>query len=212
MRYAIVRMFASSEQAHAAARDLRADGFEDDTVFVVTPSTAGENASHETTTAVIMAAYVLRAHARVYAEGVQQGRSLVAVHAAFGLSQRAIDIMAAHDPVDSGLRLASEPGPGWDDAAPMSSALRMPPLLRNSPAPLSSMWGLPTLSRGRSGALSLLFGELTRSTWTFSGLFGMGLLSRNPAPLSSMLGLKTVKARPGDWRSSFGLPLLSSRR
>lgn len=95
--------------------------------------------------------------------------------------------------------------------APLSSKLGLEVQtggpLRVHPAPLSAVLGLPTLSRGRS-FLSRLFGELANPHFA---LFGRSALSKKPAPLSSLFGLKTLSGKAGpSWRSSFGLPLLTS--
>jgi hypothetical protein len=209
MRDPIVRMYEAEQQARGAVQKLKDEGFPEDQIFLVTPQSGG---SAEAIAAAIMAGFVLRSHAKVYAEGIQRGRSLVVVRASFGHSQDAIDILNSFGPVDTGLRLPREPSIAWDEAAPISSALRIPVLIRNSPAPISRMFGMPPLSKGRTGWLAAIFGELTSPNFAFSSVVGMPLLSRNPAPLSSLFGLKTVTASSGPWKTSFGLPLLTGRR
>ena len=205
----IVRMYATEQQARDAVRRLKDEGFPEDTIFLVTPQSGGTT---EAIAAAVMAGYVLRSHARVYAEGIQGGRSLVVVRAGFGLAQDAIDILDGFGPVDAGLRRSGEPSIGWDEAAPLSSAFRLPVLIRRSPTPVSRTFGMPPLSRGRTGWLSALFGELTRHDYAFSAGFGLPLTSRNAAPLSSLFGLKTVTASSGPWQKSLGLPLLTRGR
>lgn len=207
MRDPIVRMYETEQQARNAARKLKDEGFPEDQIFLVTPQSGG---TAEAIAAAIMAGFVLRSHAKVYAQGIQAGRSLVVVRAAFGYTQDAIDILDSFGPVDTGLRLPSRDSSiAWDEAAPISSAFRLPVLLRNSPAPLSRTFGMPPLSRGRTGWLAAMFGELTGPRFAFSALLGMPLLSRNAAPLSSLFGLKTVSASSGPWQKSFGLPILT---
>ncbi len=210
MRDPIVRMYETEQQARGAFDRLLAEGFPADTVFLVTPGSGGAGASLDAIAAAIMAGYVLRSHARVYASGIARGRSMVIVRAGFGFSQAAIDIMAAFNPVDTGLCLPEEPSIAWDEGAPLSSALRLPVLWRKQPNPMSRFLGLPPLSRGRS-VLSPMFGELANPRFALSALFGLGLLSRNPAPLSSLLGLPTRSGKSGPWTTSFGLPLLSRK-
>ncbi|MCU0975098.1 MAG: general stress protein [Steroidobacteraceae bacterium] len=209
MRDPIVRMYEAEQQARDAVQKLKDEGFPEDQIFLVTPR-SGNTA--EAIAAAIMAGFVLRSHARIYAEGIQRGRSLVVVRASFGHSQDAIDILNGFGPVDTGLRLPKEPSIAWDEAAPLSSAFRLPVLIRNSPAPMSRTFGMPPLSKGRTGWLTALFGELTKPDYAFSSVFGMSLLSRNPAPLSSLFGLKTVTSSSGPWKTSFGLPLLIGSR
>jgi hypothetical protein len=212
MRDPIVRMYETEQQASDAVRKLSNAGFPDDTIFLVTPRAGGADGSSEAISTAIMAGYVLRSHARVYAEGVKHGRSLVVIHAPFGHGALATHIVDSCGPVDSGLRLPQEPVHSWDEKTPLSSALALPVLWRNQPAPFSAFWGLPTLSRGRSMFFSTLFGELVSSKFTFSALLGLGLLSQNAAPLSSRLGLKTLSGKQGAWTTSFGLPLLTKGR
>jgi hypothetical protein len=170
-----------------------------------------------------MAGYVLRAHARVYAEGIIAGRALVVVHAAFGRGVPAMKILDAFGPTESGIERRAEPGRTWDEAAPISSAFAMP-VRTADPAPFSRIIGMPTLSRSGPGSL----GTLCRHDFTFSGILGWRLLSRNAAPLSSllgfkplrggasplssMLGLKLLCSNPAPFSSLFGLPLLSRSR
>ena len=209
MRDPIVRMYETEQQARSAVQKLQDEGFPEDQVFLVTPQSGG---TVEAIAAAIMAGFVLRSHAKVYAEGIQKGRSLVVVRASFGHSQDAIDILNSFGPLDTGLKLPKEPSMAWDEAAPISSAFRIPVLLKNSPAPLSRTFGMPPLSKGRTGWLAAMFGEIGNPHFAFSSLFGMGLLSRNAAPLSSMFGMKTVSASSGPWQKSFGLPILTQGR
>ncbi len=207
MRDPIVRMYETEQQARSAVHKLKAEGFPDEQIFLVTPQSGG---TAEAIAAAIMAGFVLRSHAKVYAQGIQAGRSLVVVRASFGYTQDAIDILESFKPVDSGLRPSrDESSVAWDEAAPISSAFRLPVLLKSSPAPLSRVFGMPPLSKGRTGWLAAMFGELTSPRFAFSSLFGMPLLSGNAAPLSSLFGMKTVTASSGPWQKSFGLPLLT---
>ncbi len=207
MKESIVRMYETEQQARDAVRALKDEGFPEEMIFLVTP---GSGSSADAIASAIMAGYVLRGYARLYAESVQRGRSLVVVRASFGYGQAAIDTMNRFRPVDTGVPAAAEPSVAWDEKAPLSSALGLPVLMRKNPAPLSRIIGLPPLSSGRS-VLSPMFGELASSKWSLSSLFGLGLLSRNPAPLSSLFGMKTVSSRRGPMKSRIGFPLLTRR-
>lgn len=217
----IVRMYETEQQAHDTATRLREEGFPEDGIFLVVPESGSDGGSSEALASAFMAGHVLRSHADIYAQGLKGGRSLVAARAPFGFGQLATQIMDSFGPVDLGLRPPQRSSMGWDEAAPLSSALQLRVLRHRQPAPFSELLGLPVLSRGRS-FLSNLFGELAspkpslfghdaliQKAAPFSSLFGLGLLSRNPAPLSSLFGLQTVYASAGPWTSSFGLPLLS---
>jgi hypothetical protein len=74
-------------------------------------------------------------------------------------------------------------GPVWDDAAPLSSALRLPVLVR--PEELAGSGGRPeNLAASRPW-----FGDLASHRFA---LFGEPRPSRNPAPFSSLFGLPTL--------------------
>lgn len=190
----IVRLFGTEQQAQSAVDQLIRRGFPKDTINFLTPS-GDPSASLETITDRIAAGHVLRAHAKVYAEGVRNGRWLVAVKPPFGRSVLARDIMESHSPVDSGLRVSRDGFRDWDDAAPLSSGLSMTTLLKN-PTPLSDMFGLGTKAFGGRAP----FGGLSSPRFAFSSMLGMPLISRGGKThfgsltssrfaLSSMIGL-----------------------
>jgi len=191
MTTTISRMYASHGQAMAAVAELENYGFGRGDIHVVGhPGTPGaESGAADAVMAALLKAYVLRAHAKVFAEGILRGGTLVVVHAPFGSAEAARTALDSAGPVDSGV---PEPKPDyidWDEAAPLSSGLQLPVLSRD-PTPCSNFWGLPVLTRSQSS-----WSELASPHFTFSGMFGMGLLSRNPAPLSSMFGLKVLTGR-----------------
>jgi hypothetical protein len=137
----------------------------------------------------IMAGYVLKAHARVYAQQVRQGCSLVSIQAPFGTGGIAEGLLDECGPVKSGVDTSDDSLPLWDDGAPFSSALSMPTLV-DATAPFSRFWVLPTITRkGGTVTGSLGLPEISSSD---SYLFGTPSLSRSPSPLSSMLGLPTL--------------------
>jgi hypothetical protein len=194
MSQEITRIYATLEDAENAVAALAEDGFtEVHLVAGAKPAKKAAAAARSTDEIAtdIMKGYVLRDHARVYAESVAKGSSLVTAHAPFGSARKVMAIMDEFSPVESGITEVSDHAPIWDEAAPVSSALGMPVLASNT-CTFSSVLGVP---------------ELASSSWSFSGLFGIPLLSRpaqkttsfglpllsdNPAPLSSMLGLPTL--------------------
>jgi len=208
MSYPIVRMYASETQARAAADKLRNNDYSDDRIHVV----SAQEGSRDAIAAAVMAGYVLRSHARVYAEGIAQGRSLVVVHVQYGGGVKASEILDEFDPVDTGLRLPPEDGPAWDEAAPLSSALMMPVLCKN-PEPMSTIIGIPTLCKANANYLGKIFGPLLPSrNWSLSSLLGMPLLSKAAAPLSAAIGMRTLSANAAPLSAMLGLPLLTGRR
>ena len=197
INYPIVRLFATEAAAKTALANLKRWGFEDELINVVTASSTppanspASAASDDPVLSSIMAGYVLKAHAQVYAKQVRAGRTLISLRAPFGVGGIAEGLLDEAGPVDSG-RYMGEGLPSWDDGAPFSSALGLPTILRE-PAPFSTFWVLPTLTR-RARTLCSAIGlpELSSSS---SYLFGSPALSRNASPLSSMIGLPTLLAR-----------------
>ncbi|MBX2878305.1 MAG: hypothetical protein KTR32_00155 [Granulosicoccus sp.] len=237
----IGQAFASEKDALDAVEKLKASEFEESEISIITPAmiesanpamlTKGETDGVDSTemlAQVIMSVHeasdVPGGHAMVYADAVQQGRSVVLITAPFGEALRATETLKTGKQVDIG---------------PMPE---MEYHTWQQPAPLSALLGMPVLAHRRSW-MSRAFGELTESGYfPTKGLFG-GLLSdnptplsskigfdvlkdNNPAPLSSKLGLRTIKDDPtpisdltglkplsnersANKSSSFGLPLLS---
>ncbi len=204
----VVRMYPSERAARDAAAKLRAHAFPQDWTFVIPPP--APDASPEWVETQILAARVLKRRAKVYAEGVRAGKTLVVVHAPFGRAGLAMDVMDEFGPVDTGLKVEEPDAPIWDEGAPLSSALGLPTLLRDSPAPLSALFGLGTKSEGRSW-LGFLFGEIGNPHFAFSGLLGLPMLSRKAAPLSSALGLPLLSRKAAPLSSALGLPLISRK-
>jgi hypothetical protein len=180
-------MYRTPEQAASAKTALEEVDYSD--VHLV--SADSTSASIDEIIAAITKGNVLKAHARVYAEGISKGGSLVTVHAPFGGAARAARILGKYDPIESGI---SEPRDNvmlWDEATPMSCILQMPVLFED-PAPFSRFWNLSTLSDG-SFSLSSLFGiPLLKTAALRSSSFGIPLLSSNATPLSSLLRIPTI--------------------
>jgi hypothetical protein len=189
MSHEISRMFATAEAARAAAAELAEEGFDD--VHVVNPPSSAD-APVSAIAAQIALGRVHMPDAKVYAEGVARGGSLVTVHAPFGSGMLATTVLESHGPIDSGMP-AAEPPRLWDEATPLSSALAMGVLL-NDPAPASRVLGIQ---------------PLTGSDCSFSGSIGMPLLSDNPAPLSSLVGMSTLSRSGTPLSSLIGMPTLT---
>lgn len=195
MSQTIHRMYDSEQRAHAAAHELRTNRYlamPDVHVFA-----AGGESSGEAIVAALMKAYILKAHARVLAQHIQRGGTLVTVHAPFGSGSTAVEILDSHGPIESGVPDFKGDGTPWDEAAPCSSLLGMPVLLKDS-ATFSRFWNVPPLSKRPTTTGSALgIPEISATSGPFSGTFGMGLISHKATILSSMLGLPVLKkARP----------------
>ncbi len=201
MSQTINRMYDSFERASAAAEALLSHRLTRFTlVHVVGPHgrtapAQGQAAlSYDDIVNELMKAYVLRAHAKVLAKGIERGNSVVTVHAAFGTAVDAIETLEAHGPIDSGLAEPTWPAHAWDDAAPLSSLFGGIAVRSKDPTPFATFWSLPTLvAKGRT---------------TFSG-WGLPELSSSAAPLSSSLGLPLLSNKAAPLSGLIGLPLLA---
>jgi hypothetical protein len=189
----IVRMYSSPAAATAAVKRLTDWGFDDAMINMVTaaskpPADAPRGAvSDDPVLSAIMSGYVLKAHAKVYAEGVRRGQALVSVLPPFGRGSVAESLLdEARDTVDTGVADDYDRLTPWDEYAPLSSALKLPPLVRAT-APLSAFLVAPVIIRRRWS----LFGSLGVPEVTASKFFVFGepSVSRSRTPLSSALGL-----------------------
>jgi hypothetical protein len=170
---AITRLFDTAQQATDAIAELRRYGFPADFINRVNPGTHTDNAA---LVSAIAAGCVLTADAKVFAQGVAKGKTLVSVIAPFGQSVTAINIFAQFGANSLPAELDDEivpPDVGWDEATPLSSALWWP-VIAGGAAPLSETFGAATTSRNPA---------------PLSSLFGLPLLSNKAAPFSSLLGL-----------------------
>jgi hypothetical protein len=122
----VTRLFATAQQAADAVKELKASGYSDSQIIVVHPG-----ADADATVKAITAGYVLKADAVRYARHVNAGHTLVIVDADFGRGAEARLLLDSHGTVDPGFEEEGYELPQlWDDAAPLSSALRWPVLTK----------------------------------------------------------------------------------
>jgi hypothetical protein len=199
MSQTINRMYDSLERASRAAQELRTNRFDRfDEVYVTTlqagdgAESLGADASIDAIVAALMKAYVLKAHAKVFAEGIRRGGTLVTVHAAFGTAVAAMAVLDRQGPIDSGVPDATYPPKPWDEAAPCSYLLGLPVLLDDS-ATFSRFWNVPPLlEKGATTSSALGIPEIVNSSAPFTGTTGVHLISNRPTILSSLLGLPVL--------------------
>jgi hypothetical protein len=189
----IVRMYTSPAAATAAVKRLTDWGFDDAMINMVTaastpPANAPRGAvSDDPVLSSIMSGYVLKAHAKVYADAVRRGQALVSVLPPFGRGAVAEFLLdEAGGTVATGVVEEYDRLAPWDEFAPLSSALKLPPLVRAT-APLSAFLVAPVIIERRWSLFgSLGVPEVIASKFV---IFGEPSLSRSATPLSSALGL-----------------------
>jgi len=190
-------MFATTEAENAAADALREQGFPDDAVTAIAPGGArGKEQNDPGADAIaarIMAAFIPRAQARLYADGVSRGGTLVIVKAAWGSAVKAQRVMDAFDPIESGVADAHDPARVWDEKRPFSSAFGLT-LLCGAATPASDMLSLPVLSKTQT---------------PLSDALHLGLLASGVTSLSKALGLPMVSRRGRSVSEAIGLPAIA---
>ena len=191
MSQTINRMFESVERAAQAVQALKTNRFSQfDHVYLFgRDSEGGVEQSVDQIVAAMMKSYVLKAHARVYAEKVKQGSALVTVHAPFGTGGDALEVLESFGPVDSGVPGPRDALPAWDEVAPCSSLFHIRVLLPDS-ATFSKFWNVPPLAKtARTTSAALGLPEGGGSSGPFAGTFGLPMLAGPRMSLSAMLGL-----------------------
>jgi len=185
MIYAIVRLYANPADAAKAYALLEERGLtrEDHFINLVTPTTPAGSV----VAAIKDGGRVLEADAKIYAQGVARGLSLVSVHAPFGAGRMYEELLDELNPVDSGIPEAHEEVQ-WEDAAPFSSAFGFPVL--SKPNPYLFM-GLPAVAK--SGATTSAFLGLGELASSHLSVFGTPQISRNPGPFSGLFRLPLLK-------------------
>lgn len=200
----VTRLFASPDQAAAAAAALKSEDFLDRHVHVI----AGDDAL-----AAILDAGVHRSAALIYADRLKQGAGLVVTQAQFGMALKAAKILKQHGPIASGVK-SQDVYVGSVDNRPMYPNRYLPILLDNTtvfsglllPALtsrnrlFSRMVGLPMLSNKRAPRASL-------SSMRFSSMLGLPLLTRGKGPRASLITKNTTP-----FSNAIGAPTLSADR
>jgi hypothetical protein len=158
----VSRIFATNEDAVAAAGELKAAGFRDAVVSVIDKTAA------EVTAATLVQKGVSEARAESYAAEVSQGKTLVLVEAPVGAGPTAKTILERSRPGDTGEPVAEY------EIAPPKAATR----------------GVAT--RGATTTTSGTAASITDDPAPLSKRAGWRLLLDNPTPLSSWLNLPVL--------------------
>lgn len=205
----LARAFATEQDALETVERLKSGsrGLEDECVSVISPAmiqtsqdwllTPGVKDGADSTE--VLAELIISvhdgsrvpdSHAMVYADTIQEGKTVLLVTAPFGEGNR------VEYALDQGKVVEMATVPELDYHSWMQAA------------PFSALLNIAVLSHRRSG-ISRTFPELKQSDrLPTSGLMG-GLLSDNPAPLSSKVGMSTLTDNPAPLSSTVGLGLLT---
>ncbi|MFO1115185.1 MAG: hypothetical protein U1E28_05840 [Beijerinckiaceae bacterium] len=213
MTQTICRMYASPETARAAAEELQEFRQLTGAIHVVHP-TSSPDATIDETRDRIAKCNVLRKDAQVLARGVLDGNSLVVVHAPLFSAELVEECLDQHQPTPGALPTRPERERFlWDEAAPLSSAFRLP-TISSDPAPFSSFWNLPVLKAAntatKAGMETIRF--FSQRPDLFSGLFGLRMSSKSSTPFSNFFGLPLVSNRAAPFSAFFKLPTLIARK
>ena len=206
----IARIYASERDARGVLAQIVDAGIPTQGKYVVAAPAGDSPAGAEEIANAIRVGYALnhprRGLAKIVAEAILRGRAVVVVLPNYGRGAEITRIMDEAQPIDTHLIAPLDHAPKWDEAAPVSSAFRIRPLLRKQPTPFSDSIGLFALSSGRS-FMSYAFPELAGSASPLSSRFGLPVLKK----ASSFFGMKALSAKQSPGKSSFGLPLLTAK-
>lgn len=210
MTQTIYRLYDSEAQGKKAAASLTGLGFQD--VFQFTaPATKGGigAAARSALIGEMLKAQIWKSHAETCVDRMGKGNSLVVVHAPFSTALTATETLDSHGPIDSNVIAPNyKPDFRWEDAAPLSSMLRIPVLAKNGLF-AESVSGVSSLTKGKAFLSNLLGIPLLKdgpehrtSSW------GLPLLSKSATPLSSMIGMRVLSSSATPLSSLFHLPVL----
>ena len=204
------RLYETQEAAREAVAKLKKEGFPEETLFLVTPDSNREEASVENLATAIRAGFMEGYDARIYAQALESGRSLVMIRTGFGYGQLALNILESCGPVDTDLLPRPKTWADGDKFTPLSAAFGLP-VLSCHPAPISELLGLEPLATGDMFHRSFGFGLLSNKATPLSSLFYLKTLAGNASPKQASFGLSLLTQQVTPKSSSFGLPLLSQK-
>jgi hypothetical protein len=181
------RIYDTPQNAKGAVTKLKKSRVKDDQISVV----SSEGKSPDDVVAAIEAAGLPAASAKVYAEAVAKGGTLVAVRPLFGKGAEANEILDSFSPIETSLE-SDHVVTATDPTAPLSSAAGWA-TLSNDPTPLSTFFKWPLLSDNKFPASKLFSWKLlSDNKFPASKQFNWPLLSSNPTPLSSKYNLQLL--------------------
>ena len=201
----LARIYGSSETASDVVKQLNERGLSGDAVALVTGSTTDPLGS-------ITAAGVHPSHAKVYADAVARGDTVVLVCPPFGYGKSATEALDSHPSIAADLpevaptatAAAAPAGVKWDGATPLSSWFGWK-VLHSDPTPLSTWLGWSVLKTYPSNSQTIeSIRKQSNDPGPLSRLLGWPLLSNKPAPLSEKLGWEITSPKPAPLSEKLG--------
>jgi hypothetical protein len=185
------RIYDTPQNAKGAVTKLKKSRVKDDQISVV----SSEGKSPDDVVAAIEAAGLPSASAKVYAEAVAKGGTLVAVRPLFGKGAEANEILDSFSPIETSLE-SDHVVTATDPTAPLSSAAGWA-TLSNDPTPLSTFFKWPLLSDNKFPASKQFNWPLLSSNPTpLSTKYNLQLLSDDATPLSRKLNIAVLSKEP----------------
>ncbi len=199
----ISRLYPSSADANATKTELERAGFSVGSVHLLDASTG------DTSPAALVRKGASKHNATIYAEAIQAGATLLMVEVPLGFAGRINPILNARRAGDGEAPpVLNYETYDWDSAAPLSSLLRWPVLLKD-PTPLSHWLTWKVLSKSQKGKdTSLGFSTLSNKPTPLSSALGSQVLSSEPAPLSKRFNIPVLSKQKENWTTSHGYALL----
>lgn len=197
----IVRVYRSQRKARDAIKKLKASGFREDSVFVMTPSAEAD--VNAVVAAAVDAGRLPKAYTEIATAGLREGRSILTVDAPSGQDLLAAKIMEGVDPVKS--KDPEEPKP--EEVKPVEAVKEAVKQTTKSQY-TSEAWGIPLLWNGKSFLANMFGGELASSNFYF---FGAPKLKDNPAPLSTCANISLLSDDPAPLSAKIGRPVLTDK-
>jgi hypothetical protein len=205
------RLYETERAARDAVTQLKQEGFPEETIFLVTPDSNREAGSAETLATAIQAGFMEGYDARIYAQGLEAGRSLVMIRAGFGYGLLALNTLETCGPVDTDLLpppadlgrrgQVHAPVRGLGPAGAVMITRR-----RCRSCWVSCHWRPAPCSTARLASTCL-----ARRPPPCPPSFTSRLLRARPAPGRPASGCRCCRKQPTPKSSSFGLPLLSAK-
>ncbi len=210
----VTRYYESIDQATRAYQALLDVGYNKKIVALIKDTSSPQSGTDGgmDLSDLLKAGAILKEDTQDHSSNLNRGYSMVAIETPYGKTVKAIRILDGFNPVsipgsedigdEKKLDLISE------QADPFSTAIGLTTLVESGHT-TSLSFGFNTLTNKRS--FLPIFGELARSDYSFSGMFGMSCLTNNAAPYSAYLGNPLSRDKSGDsWTRSHGFKMISN--